>query len=355
MVVSGGWWSIYFGSYSVTQNQYYKVHMTYYQYGGPSTFLMNWEYPGQTSIVVPSSYLYFPTYVSNSPFNVTVTCPPNYIQTTSEGTPQCVYLCGNKERDLTEECDDGNVTSNDGWSATWDVENGYACTGGSSTTVDICSKFTFVVSSSTPSISTTTSASSTASTSTPTPATTSSPSKPSVYIISTSNRWVAIIIWTSVLFCLMFDIVLGIITNSYPAGVYVSIEHIQLLAVLPVTGSYFTKVVKGLFRMMRFVLLGFDFIDFWSLFKIDTSYSQDNETLEYLGFASESSIVNLVGFVLVGVFILIAEFLVYKIFIMQLWAWSKWTWWLSIWRNATNWMCITIISKKVNLNCHKLE
>ena len=184
MILSGGWWSIYSGSYSVTQNQYYKVHMTYYQYGGPSTFVMNWWYSGQSSIVVPSSYLYFPTYVSNSPFNVTVTCPPDYIQTVSGSTPDCVYLCGNSKRDSTEECDDGNATSGDGWSATWDVENGYVCTGGSSTTVDTCSKFTFVVSSSTPSISTTTSTSSTASasTSTPTPATTSSPSKPSVYI-----------------------------------------------------------------------------------------------------------------------------------------------------------------------------
>ena len=299
---------------------------------------MSWAYSGQGLTVVPSSYLYFPTYVSNSPFNVTVTCPPDYIQTVSGSTPDCVYLCGNSKRDSTEECDDGNATSGDGWSATWDVENGYVCTGGSSTTVDTCSKFTFVVSSSTPSISTTTSTSSTASTPTPTPATTSSPSKPSVYIISTSNRWVAIIIWTSVLFCLILDIILGIITNSYPASIYVSIEHIQLLAVLPVTGSYFTKIVKGLFRMMRYALLGFDFIDFWSLFKIDTSYSQDNETLEYLGFASESSIVNLVGFIAVAICILVIDTIIHKIL---LWVWLKWVWPISAFSNTKNWMCIS--------------
>ena len=119
--------------------------------------------------------------------------------------------------------------------------------------------------------------------------------------------------WTLVLFCLTLDIVLGIITNSYPAGVYVSIEHIQLLAVLPITGSYFTKIVKGLFRMMRYALLGFDFVDIWSLFKIDMSYSQDNETLEYLGFPSESSIVNLVGFISVGICVLVIDTLAHRI------------------------------------------
>ena len=146
---------------------------------------MSWEYPGQSSIVVPSSYLYFPAYVSNSLFNVTVTCPPYYTQTVSGSTPQCVNLWGNSKRDSAEECDDGNATSDDGWSATWDVENGYTCTGGSSTTVDICSKFTFVVSSST-TTSTTTSTSSI-----PATATTSNPSKPLVYTVSSSNRWVA--------------------------------------------------------------------------------------------------------------------------------------------------------------------
>ena len=36
--------------------------------------------------------------------------------------------------------DDGNTLSGDGWSSSWGVESGWSCTGGSSTTKDVCSE-----------------------------------------------------------------------------------------------------------------------------------------------------------------------------------------------------------------------
>ena len=87
--------------------------MTYYNGPSNSWLVLEWTYNGVTS-VIPSSSLFYPAYVSNSPFNVTVTCPENYLQTTTGGIPQCIYLCGNSKRDNDEECDDGNVVSGDG-------------------------------------------------------------------------------------------------------------------------------------------------------------------------------------------------------------------------------------------------
>ena len=114
-----------------------------------------------------------------------------------------------------------------------------------------------------------------------------------------------------------------------------------MLTVLPVTGSYFTKIVKGLFRMMRYSLLGFDFIEFWSLFKINMNYSQDNETLEYIGFESGSSIINLVGFIIVGALIIVIDTLVYKMIKMLISAWTKYVWSVPICRNIKNWIWIS--------------
>ena len=44
---------------------------------------------------------------------------------------------GIKFNNLSTYCDDGNIINGDGWSSTWSVENGWICSGGSSTTKDI--------------------------------------------------------------------------------------------------------------------------------------------------------------------------------------------------------------------------
>ena len=117
-------------------------------------------------------------------------------------------------------------------------------------------------------------------------------------------------LWLSVLLCLFLDVILGLLTDKYPTGIYISIEHIQLLSVLPIAGSYFTNNANGLFRLMRFALLGFDAINIRSLFSIKGACDQANETLEYLGFESGSGFYNILPFIYIGIlFVLLESFL----------------------------------------------
>ena len=44
--------------------------------------------------------------------------------------------CGNGVRTSDENCDDANTFSYDGWSAEWEIEQGYICSGGSTTSSD---------------------------------------------------------------------------------------------------------------------------------------------------------------------------------------------------------------------------
>ena len=308
LIINGAWWSALTGTYSVTQNQLYDVRMEYTNISGNSGLILSWSYTGQSLVVVPSSALYSPTYILSSPFNVTVTCPAGKLKLVTGGIPEWIGLCGNSKRDSEEEWDDGNTEPTDGWSDTWKVNNGYACTGGSSTTVDICSKFNFILPSST--LSSVSTPSSTPKL-TPNQKTSQASVKQSIFEISTLNQSMALFIWILVFIWLVLDIILGIMTDRYPPGVYVSIEHIQFLIVLPILGSYFTKNVNGLFKLMKFAFLGFDFIIIRSLFNIERDFDQTNETLEYLGFVSGSGFVNIFGFVWIGLLLMVTESIIY--------------------------------------------
>ena len=277
---------------------------------------MYWSYSGVAKTLVPSTSLYYPSYVGSSPIQVTVTWPFGYSKTTSGGIPQCTLTWGNGVRDGSENWDDGNTSSGDGCSSSCVVESEYTWSGGSASTKDTWSK-------------TTSSSSSTS---------TTSSSSPSIYIINSDNRWMAYWVWFWVSLSIVLELILAFASERYPTGLYISIEHIQLVTVLPIAGTYFTKEVKGLFRMMRFSLLGFDFANFQDLFNIHCSYVQDNETLKYLGFESSSTIVNIVGFLFVWSSVLVLEMIVFRL----LW-WSKlstkwWTKLTKIIKTVRNWM-----------------
>ena len=51
-------------------------------------------------------------------------------------------ICGDGKRfnSISTYCDDGNTSSNDGCSSTWNVETGWTCSGGNSSTKDSCSE-----------------------------------------------------------------------------------------------------------------------------------------------------------------------------------------------------------------------
>ena len=303
---------------------------------------MSWSYSGQSDTVVPSTSLYYPTYVSNSPFNVTVVCQPYFTEVITGLIPEWVYLWGNGKRNGDEQWDDRNTINGDGWSSIWMVEDGYACTNGSATNRDFWDKFVFTSTSNQG--STNTSSGSSSSTST-----TQSTSKSKVYMISGSNEWLGLILWLSALVCFIIDIIQGTITNEYPTGAYICVEHIQLLSILPITGSYFTKIVNGLFRLMRFAFLGFDVINIRSLFNIKWDFSQTNDTLKYLGFESGSGFVNVFAFILVGLWILLMESILYRIVRFLNWKLNWWTKCSKASESFRNWICVGFLIRYILL------
>ena len=292
---------------------------------------MYWTYSGVGQTIVPSTSLYYPSYVASSPIQVTVTWPSGYSKITSGGVPQCTLTWGNGVRDGSENWDDGNTSSGDGCSSSCVVESGYTWSGGSTSIRDTWSKTTS-------SSSSASSSSSTSATSSSSSTSTTSSLSPSIYIINSDNRWMAYWVWFWVCLSIILELILAFASERYPTGLYISIEHIQLVTVLPIAGTYFTKEVKGLFRMMRFSLLGFDFANIQDLFNIHCSYVQDNETLKYLGFESSSTIVNIVGFLFVWSSVLVLEMIIFRLF----W-WSKFStkWWTKlteIIKTVRNWM-----------------
>ena len=295
---------------------------------------MSWSYLGQETTLVPPSSLYYPTYVANSPLNVTVGCLPylTEVTDTSNKSSHCVNYWGNGVRDGDEQWDDKKPKNNDGWSSNWLVEDGYMWTGGSSNSTDVWTKFSFNVTSNQGSTN-----ASSGSSSTPT---TQSTSRPKVYTISGSNEWLGLTLWLSVLLCFIIDVIQGIISDEYPTGVYISFEHIQLLSILPITGGYFTKIVNGLFRLMRFAFFGFDVINIKSLFNIKWDFNQTNDILEYLGFESGSGFVNILAFILVGLWILLIESILYKILRFSNWKLNWWTKCSKVSESIRNWFWV---------------
>ena len=53
-------------------------------------------------------------------------------------TPLCIEICGDGFNYGQFKCDDGNTLSGDGCSSKCTVEAGFACSGGSALTSDVC-------------------------------------------------------------------------------------------------------------------------------------------------------------------------------------------------------------------------
>ena len=101
---------------------------------------------------------------------------------------------------------------------------------------------------------------------------------------------------------------------KYPSGLFILLEHIQLITILPLAGSCFSSEVNGFFRLSRYSLLSFDIIDIKQLFYINSDYSQDNSVMNSIGFTSGSTIINIASYLLVGLFIVLVEMLVFKLY-----------------------------------------
>ena len=93
--------------------EYYEGYITYREHIGASRINLSWNYPGQSTIVIPSTYLYSPTSIS-SPMQLNIDCPNGYIKYISSGRPSCKTVCKDGLRAGLEECDDNDATNANG-------------------------------------------------------------------------------------------------------------------------------------------------------------------------------------------------------------------------------------------------
>ena len=106
---------------SMMQNFYYSLYIEWFNTGVNFGVSLSWSYPGQSSIVIPSSYIYLPRLVGSSPYNINVVSS----------------VCGDGYRTGSESCDDSDTTSGNGWDSSWSVENGWTWSGGSASSKDV--------------------------------------------------------------------------------------------------------------------------------------------------------------------------------------------------------------------------
>ena len=98
---------------------------------------MAWAYAGGGYVYIPSSNMYSPEYINQSPYQITVTCQPGY--TINSATGQCIPICGDGIKIGSERCDDGNTNNEDGCKGDCtSVETSWVWSGGSPTSRDIC-------------------------------------------------------------------------------------------------------------------------------------------------------------------------------------------------------------------------
>ena len=132
------------------------------------------------------------------------------------------------------------------------------------------------------------------------------------YNLSSFNRWMALVMWSAIIICFIIDLIICCLNWQISEWfLYTWLEHIQLFTILPLAGSYFNSEVYGFFRFARYSLLGFDFIDIKQVFYINLDYTQDNKVLSFIGFSSSSTIINIGGYLLIGLLIIFSEMLVY--------------------------------------------
>ena len=101
-------------------NKWYPLLVKISEMTGGFGFNLKWSSSPFNYIQIPMQYVYLPTLVSPSPFNI------NVIQT----------VWGDSKRTGTEEWDDGNTSNGDGWNHSWNEETGFGWYGGNTVSID---------------------------------------------------------------------------------------------------------------------------------------------------------------------------------------------------------------------------
>jgi cysteine-rich repeat protein len=126
---------------SMIDNQYYVVRIDFSENTLDAEITLKWSYTGTDGVgiveqIIPSTYLFYPTYVASSPYQVVATCPVGYTGYDINSTEICNEIDGDGLRVGHEQCDDGNLVNGDGCNSVQVIEDDYTCDLGSSTRND---------------------------------------------------------------------------------------------------------------------------------------------------------------------------------------------------------------------------
>ena len=118
-------------------NTYYPAFVEFEKYTGDSKLQLYWIRPGRgTEEIVPQQNLWFDHYYGGNRIEFDVTCPTKYAKRSLQSNQSNNAVWGDGHRIDGEKWDDSNTQDGDGCNSIWEVEKGYICIGGNSTSTD---------------------------------------------------------------------------------------------------------------------------------------------------------------------------------------------------------------------------
>jgi hypothetical protein len=96
-------------------------------------------------------------------------------------------------------------------------------------------------------------------------------------------------------FSILVNIIASMASKSYLHSMFAMVEQLQIVFLLTLIKTFFPLRIMWFFRMMRVVLLEFNFtyIEFFTFDRTDFSDKQSNLALKLLGFEYAPGIVNI--------------------------------------------------------------
>ena len=172
----------------------------------------------------------------------------------------CSEICGDGKRfnSRSSYWDDANVVDGDGWSSKCKVEPQFKCSGGNSTTFDVCTL---------------------------------------LYVVSTQEAAASSTTQAAVGVGTTLSAGTSLMTMSSPVGIFSMMNQFQMLLLIVISGVYLSDGVKATITGMGFSMLNFDFlklekIDIFGAFINFFSFDQTNEGLSEIGVTSGNAFIN---------------------------------------------------------------
>ena len=130
-------------SYFFKTGRYYDVEVQYYENLVLYSMILQWSSTTIPMQVIPATYFYYTEYVASSPYQLPAICPTGYTGNNPLSPTAWIEVWGDGLKVGTEECDDGNTISGDGWESDCSlVTSGFVCSGGGSAAPSVCFKWT---------------------------------------------------------------------------------------------------------------------------------------------------------------------------------------------------------------------